>query len=115
MTQITVEQFDQVEMRVGRIVAAEPFPAARKPAYKLTIDFGSFGLKRSSAQLTELYTPDDLVGRLIVAATNSPPRRSAGCPSGVLVMGAPAAGVERANPVLLLQPDRDVELGARVF
>jgi tRNA-binding protein len=115
MTDITWDDFDQVEMRVGRITAAEPFPEARKPAYKLTIDFGPFGLRRSSAQLTDLYTPETLVGRLIIAVTNFPPRRIAGFPSEVLVMGVPAAGVERTGAVVLLAPERDVELGARVY
>src|SRR4051812_33947599 len=105
MSQVTIDQFDQVEMRVGRIVDAELFPEARKPAYKLTIDFGPFGLKRSSAQLTELYTPEDLLGKLVVAVANFPPRRIAGFPSEVLVMGVPSAGVEPTNPVVLLAPD----------
>ena len=115
MNTIAYDQFDAVEMRVGRITAVEPFPEARKPAYKLTVDFGPFGIKRSSAQLTELYTPDDLLGRLVVAVTNFPPRRIAGFLSEVLVLGVPAAGVERENPVVLLAPDRPVDPGARVF
>jgi tRNA-binding protein len=115
MSEITIEDFDKVEMRVGRIVSVEPFPAARKPAYKLVIDFGPFGLKRSSAQLTDLYTPEDLRDRLVVAVTNFPPRRIAGFPSEVLVLGVPGTGIDRANPVVLLAPERDVELGARVF
>src|SRR5437016_2193508 len=114
MPQITIEQFDEVELRVGRVVAVEPFPAARKPAYQLTIDFGPFGLKQSSAQLTDLYTPETLIGRLVVAVTNFPPRRIAGFASEVLVLGVPGAGVERANPVVLLESEREVELGARV-
>jgi tRNA-binding protein len=115
MSEITIEDFDKVEMRVGRIVSVEPFPEARKPAYKLVIDFGPFGLKRSSAQLTDLYDPEDLRDRLVVAVTNFPPRRIAGYPSEVLVLGVSSTGVERHNPVVLLAPDRDVELGARVF
>jgi tRNA-binding protein len=115
MPEITWDDFDQVEMRVGRITAVEPFPEARKPAYKLTIDFGPFGVRRSSAQLTDLYTPDTLVGRLIIAVTNVPPRRIAGFPSEVLVMGVPAVGVDRTGAVVLLAPERDVELGARVY
>ena len=115
MSEITIDDFDRVEMRVGRIVSVEPFPEARKPAYKLVIDFGPFGLKRSSAQLTDLYTPEDLRGRLIVAVTNFPPRRIAGFPSEVLVLGIPGTGIERINPVVLLAPEREVELGARVF
>ena len=115
MSEISWELFDQVEMRVGRIVAAEPFPQARKPAYKLTVDFGPLGLKRSSAQLTALYTPETLVGRLVVAVTNFPPRRIAGFASEVLVLGLPAEGIEREGAVVLLEPERAVELGARVY
>jgi tRNA-binding protein len=115
MPEITWDHFDHVEMRVGRITAAEPFPEARKPAYKLTIDFGPFGVRRSSAQLTDLYTAEALVGRLIIAVTNFSPRRIAGFPSEVLVMGVPAAGVERTGAVVLLEPEREVELGARVY
>lgn len=108
---ITVEEFERVEMRVGRVVSAEPFPEARKPAYRLTIDFGPLGLKRSSAQLTRLYTPDDLVGRQVVAVVNFPPRRIAGFSSEVLVLGLP----DGDGGVVLLQPEREVPLGGKVF
>ena len=107
----TIEDFEQVDLRVGRIVVVEPFPEARKPAYKLTIDFGPLGLRRSSAQLTDLYTLDDLPGRLIVAVVNFPPRRIAGFVSEVLVLGVPDA----EGRVALLAPERDVPLGGRVY
>ncbi|HXW52403.1 MAG TPA: tRNA-binding protein [Candidatus Acidoferrales bacterium] len=104
--------FTAVEMRVGRIVTAEPFPEARQPSYKLTIDFGAdLGLKRSSAQLTELYSRDELVGTLVIAATNLRPKRIAGFHSDVLVLGVPDA----AGNVVLLRPERHVDLGVRVF
>ena len=107
----TIEDFEQLDLRVGRIVAAEPFPEARKPAYKLTIDFGPLGLRRSSAQLTDLYTLNDLMGRPVVAVINFPPRRIAGFLSEVLVLGVPDA----EGRVALLMPERDVPLGGRVY
>jgi tRNA-binding protein len=85
----TIDDFHRIDMRVGRIVAAEPFPAARKPAYQLTIDFGPGGVKRSSAQLPPTYPdPEVLVGRLIVGVGNFGPRNIAGFQSEVLVLGA---------------------------
>ena len=113
VTDITA--FDAIEMRVGRVVACEPFPQARKPSFRLEIDFGPLGMKRSSAQLTALYTPEDLVGRLVIAVVNFPPRKIASFSSEVLVLGVPAVGTRREGAVVLLQPERDVEPGARVF
>lgn len=107
----TIEDFAQVDLRVGRIVAADPFPEARKPAYKLTIDFGPLGLRRSSAQLTDLYELDELPGRLVVAVVNFPPRRIASFVSEVLVLGVSDA----EGRVTLLTPERDVPLGGRVY
>ena len=89
----------------------EDFPQARKPAYKLTIDFGPLGLKRSSAQLTALYRQEDLRGRLVVAVVNFPPRRIGPFVSEVLVLGAP----DEAGNVVLLALERDVPLGGRVY
>jgi tRNA-binding protein len=111
----TVEVFEQVDMRVGRVVSCEQLAGARKPAYALGIDFGPLGMKRSSAQLTALYAPDDLVGRLVVAVVNFPPRNIAGFVSEVLVLGVPAYGVARQGEVVILSPERDVEPGARVY
>ncbi|MCX7930185.1 MAG: tRNA-binding protein, partial [Chlorobi bacterium] len=86
----TLTDFEAIEMRVGRIVRAESFPAARKPAYKLWIDFGAlYGIKQSSAQITERYQPETLVGRLVVAVVNLPPKRIADFVSEVLVLGVP--------------------------
>ena len=113
--QITIDDFDRVDIRVGRITACQAFPEARKPSYKLTIDFGPLGVKRSSAQLTTFYSAEDLVGRQVVAVVNFPARRIAGFSSEVLVLGVPAEGVAREGAVILLRPERDVEPGARVF
>ena len=113
--QTTIEVFDQVDIRVGKILACDPFREARKPAFKLTIDFGPLGIKHSSAQLTTYYSPDDLVGRHVLAVVNFPPRKIAGFKSEVLVLGLPGEGIARQGSVVLLRPERPVELGARVF
>ena len=105
------DAFRTLEMRVGRIVSAEIHAAARQPAYRLSIDFGPAGLKTSSAQLTALYRPEDLVGRLVIAATNLGARRIAGMSSEVLVLGVP----DEAGGVVLLTTERDVPLGGRIF
>lgn len=108
----TIDDFQKIDVRVGRIVRAEDFPKARKPAYKLQIDFGpELGIRHSSAQITELYTPEDLVGRLVVAVVNFPPRKIAGFSSEVLVLGVPSG----EGHVELLTPGRDVPLGGRVY
>lgn len=106
-----IDDFERADIRVGRVIAAEPFPQARKPAYKLTIDFGPLGIKRSSAQLTTHYTPATLVGRLVLAVVNFPARRIAGFSSEVLTLGVPDA----EGAVVLLQPERDVPLGSQMF
>ena len=111
----TIDVFDLIDIRVGKVVACEPFPEARKPAYKLTIDIGPIGIKQSSAQLTTYYTPEDLVGQLVLAVVNFPPRKIAGFRSEVLVLGLPGEGIARQGSVVLLKPERPVELGARVF
>jgi tRNA-binding protein len=105
------EAFGALDMRVGRIVRAEINEKARKPAYKLWIDFGELGSKTSSAQLTDLYTADELIGRSIVAAVNLGSRVVAGFLSEVLVLGIP----DEDGAVVLLGTDRDVPLGGRVF
>jgi tRNA-binding protein len=109
---IDYETFSAVEMRVGTIVAAEPFPEARKPAYRLTIDFGpEIGTKRSSAQITQAYTLDDLVGRQVVAVVNFPPKRIGPFVSECLVCGFDRAPGE----VVLAQPAEPVPNGARLY
>lgn len=111
----TIDVFDRLDIRAGRIIGVEPFPEARKPSYKLQIDFGPLGTRQSSAQLTAHYTPEQLVGRMVVAVVNFPPRRIAGFASEVLVLGLPDTGVAREGGVILLVPEREVEPGARVF
>ena len=107
----TIEDFQALDIRVGRVVEVEDFPQARKPAYKLTIDFGLLGLKRSSAQLTALYRREDLRGRLVVAVVNFPTRQIGPFVSEVLVLGAP----DEAGNVVLLVLERDVPLGGRIY
>jgi len=106
-----LEAFGALDLRAGRILSAEPLAGARKPAYKLTLDLGPLGTRGSSAQLTHLYTPGDLVGRLVVCAVNLGVRRIAGFESEVLVLGLP----DEAGRVVLLSVERDVPLGGRVF
>lgn len=103
--------FHSIDMRVGTVLTAEPFIGARKPAIKLTIDFGpEVGVKRSSAQLTVHYTPAQLIGRKVIAAVNLGTRRIATFDSEVLVLGA----LPQPTEVVLLQPDRDVPNGTRI-
>ncbi|MEM9387623.1 MAG: tRNA-binding protein [Pseudomonadota bacterium] len=109
LAQITYEDFAKVEMRVGRIIAVEPFPRARKPAWRLTIDFGEFGTRRSSAQITN-YTEPQLLQRLVVAVANFPPRNIAGFHSQVLVLGA----ADTEGNIKLLSPDAGVTPGALI-
>lgn len=111
---MTIEyaDFERVEMRVGRVQRAEPFPEARKPAIKLWIDFGpEIGVKKSSAQITVHYTPELLIGTLVIAVTNFPPRQIGPFMSEVLVLGVP----DPTGAIVLLRPDQDVPLGGRVF
>ena len=107
----TFEQFLEIDMRAGRVLAVDEFPEARKPAWKLRVDFGpEIGEKRSSAQISH-YTREDLEGRLVVAVVNFPPRQIGPFMSEVLVLGLP----DEEGRVTLLQPDSDVPLGGRVF
>ncbi len=107
----TIDDFDRIDMRVGRIVGVEDFPEARKPAWKLRIDFGEqLGEKRSSAQVTN-YSREELEGRLVIAVVNFPPRRIGPVTSEVLVLGAPDAN----GNVILLEPESEVPLGGRIF
>jgi tRNA-binding protein len=106
----TIQDFEMLDIRTGTVVACEPFPLARKPAYKLTIDFGpEVGLKHSSAQITELYSPRELVGRQVLGVVNFPERVVAGFASQVLVLG-----VYAPEGVVLIQPDRAVANGIRL-
>lgn len=109
---ISFEDFQRVDIRVGRVLSAEPLAGARKPAYKLRIDFGpEIGVKQSSAQITALYSPEELVGTLALAVVNFAPRRIAGFKSEVLTLGVPDAH----GDVILISPRGEVPLGARMF
>ena len=109
---ISYGDFEQVDIRVGRITRAEPYPEARKPAIKLWVDFGEgIGEKRSSAQLTRHYTPEGLVGRQVLAVINFPPRQIGKMLSEVLVLGLPDANGE----VVLIGPGHEVPLGGKLF
>ena len=107
---ITWADFERVDMRVGVVVDARPFPEARRPALKLWIDFGPLGVRRSSAQITERYAPEDLVGRRVIAVVNFPPKQIGSFVSEVLVLGA----YDEQGQVILLRPDFDVTPGSKI-
>lgn len=109
---ITYDDFAKVDIRVGRITRAEPYPEARKPAIKLWVDFGpEIGEKRSSAQITRHYTPEALVGRQVLGVVNFPPRQIGKFVSEVLVLGLP----DENNEVVLIGPGQDVPIGGKMF
>ena len=107
---ITWNDFEKVDMRLGTILNAEDFPNAKKAAYKLTIDFGEIGIKKSSAQVTDLYTKEELIGKQIIAVVNFPPKQIANFFSECLVLGVYTAD----NKVVLLQPSIHTENGSRI-
>ncbi|WP_040759203.1 tRNA-binding protein [Woodsholea maritima] len=110
--EVSMEDFLKLDIRVGRIIRAEPFPEARRPAYKLFIDFGpELGEKKSSAQITKNYTIEALAGRLVLAVVNFPSRQIGPIRSEVLTLGVPDAEGE----VMLIAPERDVPLGGRLY
>ncbi len=111
MSDAAVAAFGLLDLRVGRITRAEPNTGARKPSYRLWVDFGEAGERTSSAQLTDVYRAEELVGRQVIAAVNLGSRRIAGFVSEVLVLGVP----NEAGQVVLLQPERPVPLGGRVY
>jgi len=109
---ISFDDFLKVDIRVGRVIGAAPFPEARKPSIRLVIDFGpGIGRKKSSAQLTRHYKPEELVGRLVLAVVNFPPRQIGPMMSEVLTLGVP----DEAGEVVLLRPDLEVPLGGQMF
>ncbi|MEL6620069.1 MAG: tRNA-binding protein [Pseudomonadota bacterium] len=111
MDNISFDDFLRVDVRVGRVVRAEPFPEARKPAIKMWIDFGGgLGEKKTSAQITDHYTPDELVGKSVMAVVNFPPRQIGPFMSEVLVLGFPDAN----GAIVLATPDKDVPAGGRL-
>ncbi len=111
MEPLSFQEFDRVDIRVGTILAVEDFPKARKPAYKLTIDFGELGIKRSSAQITVHYTPESLIGRQVLAVVNFPPKQIADFMSECLTLGVQ----DEAGAVVLIQPGQGVPNGVRLF
>lgn len=111
MTDLSWEEFERVELRAGTIVSAEPFPEARKPAYKITVDFGeSIGVRRSSAQITDLYSVEDLVGKQVMGVVNFPKKQIGPFMSECLVTGF----VQRDGSVVLAVPERPCENGLRL-
>ena len=112
MPEIVWEDFEKVDVRVGTVVEAKPFPEAREPSIKLIVDFGpEVGTRKTSAQLTAHYAPEGLVGKQVVAVINFPPKRIAGFQSEVLVLGVPDGN----EAVVLLTPDHEVPPGGRMF
>ena len=110
--EINFDDFLKVDIRVGRVVEAQPYPEARKPALKLWVDFGEeIGIRKSSAQITRHYTTESVTGQLVMAVVNFPPRQIGRFMSEVLVLGTPDADGE----VVLLRPDKDVPIGGRMF
>jgi tRNA-binding protein len=108
----TIQDFQNIDIRVGKIVAVEEFPEARKPAYRLQIDFGAaIGVKRSCAQFPARYTREELMHKLVLAAVNLPPRQIGPAVSEVLTLGLP----DQSGHAILIQPEREVPLGGRLF
>lgn len=112
MTEINYDDFAKIDIRVGRIIEVQPFPEARKPAYKLRVDFGpEVGIKKSSAQVTVHYTPETLLGRQVLGVVNFPPRQIGPFRSEALVLGLP----DETGAVVLIGPGQDVPLGGKMF
>lgn len=109
---ITIDDFNKLDIRVGKILVADDFPEARKPAYKLTIDLGDeIGIKRSSAQITENYSREELMGMLVLCVVNFPPRQIGPFRSEVLTLGVP----DQHNKVVLVKPEKGVPVGGKLY
>ncbi len=104
------EDFSKVEMRIGTVISAEVFKEVRNPAYKITIDFGDLGIKKTSAQVTKLYTCEEIIGKQVVAVVNFPPKQIANIMSECLILG----GLEEDKEVILMQPERKVKNGTKI-
>lgn len=112
MGEASFDDFMKLDVRVGQISRAEPYPEARKPAIKLWVDFGdALGVRKSSAQITAHYTPEELVGKKVMAVVNFPPRQIGKFMSEILVLGVP----DHDGEVVLLRPDKDVPIGGRMY
>lgn len=107
----TYDDFAKLDIRIGKIIKAEDFPKAKKPAYKLTIDFGKLGIKKSSAQITKLYNKEQLIGKLVVCVVNFPPKQIADFVSEVLVLGVD----NEDENVVLLQPEKEAKIGNKIY
>ncbi len=107
---LTWSEFTKVEMRIGTIISAEVFKEARNPAYKLIVDFGEFGKRKTSAQITMLYMPNDLLGKQVIGVLNFPPKQIANLMSECLILG----GLGKEKEVILIQPERAVKNGLRI-
>lgn len=108
--QINWSDFTKVEMRIGTIISAEIFKEVKSPAYKMLIDFGEYGIKKSSAQITILYKPEELIGKQIIAVINFPPKQIANIMSECLVLG----GIGENKEIVLIQPERNIKNGTRI-
>ena len=111
MGEISWKDFEKVDIRVGEIIKVEDFPEAIKPAYKLTIDFGELGIKKSSAQLTRVYSKKELLGRQVFCVVNFPPKQVATFLSEVLVLGTP----DKDGECILAKPDKEAQLGGKFY
>ena len=111
MSYISYDDFEKVDIRVGKVIKVEDFPKARKPAYKVWVDFGELGIKKSSAQATGLYSKEELEGRLVLAVVNFAPKQVADFMSEILILGL----ASESDEVVLVEPERQVPLGRRLF
>ncbi len=110
MNEINWNDFQKIDMRIGTVISAENFKEAKKPAYKLIVDFGEFGKRKTSAQITKRYKPENLIGKQVVAVINFPPKQIANIMSECLILGA----VGNDNDIILIQPENTIENGLKI-